>query len=622
MAAGHFRLGSLVAIVDRNQLSIDGATEDLMGIEPLAEKFASFRWQVQRIDGHDLNAILDAFDALDPPGEGPPQVIIADTVKGRGVQRMEGDIGWHVGHARRRRLRRRHGRAAAAGTAAAVAGAGPRPTATARSTSTARPQRVCSAAGRTRPDARKTAKDRATGHPGQLASPPSWPARSSPTWPTTDPRIVVLTADLANANRTIDFAQRHPDRFFNMGIAEQNMISVAAGHGLDRPDPVRRHVRRLRRPPRAASRSAPTAPTPACRSGILGHHSGMSLGFYGTSHHSLEDLAIMRSIADLTVVCAADANQLRAILRASLNAGRRCTSAWAAAAIPRSTPRTAGDFAFGRAVQTAARADDLTMITTGSQVHASLAAADALAAGRHRRPGRRHAHHQAHSTPTRSLAAARETGAVLTVEEHNITGGLGSAVAEVLADAGVGHPVPAARRAGRARPARAARRSVRALPAGRGRDRRAVARELLAALEGDTRHDRGNQPAPRPAPPTPPCASRARAVIPGGMYGHLSANALPPRVPAVLRPRARARRSGTSTATSTSTSCAASARSCSATSHPKVEAAVAAQRAKGDTMSGPGAAHGRGGRAADRAGSRTPTGRCSPRTAPTRPRSR
>jgi transketolase len=97
MAAGHYRLGSLVCIVDRNRLSIDGPTEDLMGLEPLADKFASFRWRVQRIDGHDLNAILDAYDALPPPGEGPPQVIIADTVKGRGVRRMEGDIGWHVG---------------------------------------------------------------------------------------------------------------------------------------------------------------------------------------------------------------------------------------------------------------------------------------------------------------------------------------------------------------------------------------------------------------------------------------------------------------------------------------------------------------------------------------------
>jgi transketolase len=97
MAAGHYQLGSLVCIVDRNRLSIDGPTEDLMGIEPLADKFRSFRWSAQRIDGHNLDALLDAFDRLEPPGKSRPQVIIADTVKGRGVRRMEGDVGWHVG---------------------------------------------------------------------------------------------------------------------------------------------------------------------------------------------------------------------------------------------------------------------------------------------------------------------------------------------------------------------------------------------------------------------------------------------------------------------------------------------------------------------------------------------
>ncbi len=97
MAAGQFRLGSLVCIVDRNYLSIDGQTEDIMGIEPLADKFRSFRWSVQRIDGHDLDAILDAYDSLEPAGTGSPQVIIADTVKGRGVRRMEANVGWHVG---------------------------------------------------------------------------------------------------------------------------------------------------------------------------------------------------------------------------------------------------------------------------------------------------------------------------------------------------------------------------------------------------------------------------------------------------------------------------------------------------------------------------------------------
>lgn len=98
MAAGHYRAGSLVAIVDRNQLSIDGPTESIMGVEPLNEKFRAFRWQVQRIDGHDFDAILDAFAGLHTDPHGPPQMIIADTVKGRGVQRMELDTNWHVGN--------------------------------------------------------------------------------------------------------------------------------------------------------------------------------------------------------------------------------------------------------------------------------------------------------------------------------------------------------------------------------------------------------------------------------------------------------------------------------------------------------------------------------------------
>ena len=98
MAAGHYRAGPLVAIVDRNQLSIDGPTESIMGVEPLDEKFRAFRWQVQRIDGHDFDAILDVFAGLHADPHGPPQMIIADTVKGRGVQRMELDTNWHVGN--------------------------------------------------------------------------------------------------------------------------------------------------------------------------------------------------------------------------------------------------------------------------------------------------------------------------------------------------------------------------------------------------------------------------------------------------------------------------------------------------------------------------------------------
>ncbi len=98
MSANHFRLGSLVCIVDRNRLGIDGSTEDVMTAEPIHDRFAAFGWDVVRIDGHDLQAIVAAFDRLESAPPDMPHVIIADTVKGKGVARMEGDVNWHVGN--------------------------------------------------------------------------------------------------------------------------------------------------------------------------------------------------------------------------------------------------------------------------------------------------------------------------------------------------------------------------------------------------------------------------------------------------------------------------------------------------------------------------------------------
>jgi len=98
MAAAHFRMRSLVAIVDRNGLCIDGHTEQIMAVEPIEARFAAFGWETHRIDGHDIEAVLAALDALQPAGEGKPQLIVADTVKGRGVERMEMALNWHVGN--------------------------------------------------------------------------------------------------------------------------------------------------------------------------------------------------------------------------------------------------------------------------------------------------------------------------------------------------------------------------------------------------------------------------------------------------------------------------------------------------------------------------------------------
>lgn len=94
MAAGHYKLDNLCGIVDQNHLQIDGNVEDVMTIEPLADKWAAFNWNVIRCDGHNVTAIEEAF-AQAAAFKGKPSVIIAETVKGKGVSFMENKAGWH-----------------------------------------------------------------------------------------------------------------------------------------------------------------------------------------------------------------------------------------------------------------------------------------------------------------------------------------------------------------------------------------------------------------------------------------------------------------------------------------------------------------------------------------------
>lgn len=93
MAAAHYELDNLTAIVDCNTLQITGRTRDVMSTEPLAEKFAAFGWAVRSVDGHDIAALTEALSA--PLESGRPGVIIARTIKGKGVSFMEDSVTWH-----------------------------------------------------------------------------------------------------------------------------------------------------------------------------------------------------------------------------------------------------------------------------------------------------------------------------------------------------------------------------------------------------------------------------------------------------------------------------------------------------------------------------------------------
>ena len=99
MAAAHRRTRNLIAIVDRNEYCLDGVVEDVVGLEPLADKWAAFGWQVVIVDGHDVDALLTVFAAVaDDATRECPVVVIAKTVKGKGIGFMEREPGWHLGY--------------------------------------------------------------------------------------------------------------------------------------------------------------------------------------------------------------------------------------------------------------------------------------------------------------------------------------------------------------------------------------------------------------------------------------------------------------------------------------------------------------------------------------------
>ena len=246
--------------------------------------------------------------------------------------------------------------------------------------------------------------------------------------------IVACTADLKYSNGLFRFQERHPDRFLQFGISEQNMVSAAAGLSTTGLKPyVATFASFLALLCCEQIRTDVAYPGLPVR--LIGHHSGITLGFYGTSHHATEDLAIMRSLAGLVVIAPADGPQLAAALRATAN---HPGPVYFRIARGRD-PEVYGDdstFELGKAIAHGS-GSDLTILATGSTVHPSLAAAESL-----RDEGLSVGVLDVHTVKPLDaaavLSAAATSRTLMSVEEHNVLGGLGGAVAEVLADAGSG----------------------------------------------------------------------------------------------------------------------------------------------------------------------------------------
>lgn len=247
--------------------------------------------------------------------------------------------------------------------------------------------------------------------------------------------VVACTADLKYSNGLVRFQQRHPDRFFQFGISEQNMVSASAGMATTGMQPYTATFASF-----LALLCCEQIRTDVAYPGLpvrlIGHHAGITLGFYGTSHHATEDLAITRAIAGLTVIAPADAASLVAALRAAVDRPEPIYFRVGRGREPDVYKRGTLDFQVGRAIEHGV-GGDLTLIATGSMVHPALAAREAL-----RAEGLDVAVVDMHTVKPLDVdavvRAAERSSLLMTVEEHNVLGGLGGAVAEVLTERGIG----------------------------------------------------------------------------------------------------------------------------------------------------------------------------------------
>jgi transketolase len=244
-----------------------------------------------------------------------------------------------------------------------------------------------------------------------------------------NPDVVVLDADLAKSTRSDWFAAKYPDRFFDIGIAEQDMVGTAAGLSLGGKIPFATTYGVF-----MAGRAWDQIRTTVCYSDlnvkIAGAHGGISAGGDGATHQALEDIALMRVLPNMRVLVPCDATEAR---KATVAAGMikgPCFLRFAREATPVFTED--GDFFEIGKANVLKSGTDATIIAAGPIVYEALLAHDQLAAeGISLRVINMHTIKPLDEAAI--LAAARETGAIVTAEEAQIYGGLGGAVAEVLA---------------------------------------------------------------------------------------------------------------------------------------------------------------------------------------------
>ena len=256
-----------------------------------------------------------------------------------------------------------------------------------------------------------------------------------------DPDLIVLDADLAGATKSAEFKKACPERFLDMGIAEANMVGVSAGLAACGKKPFCCSFAMFTTG-RAYEQVRNSVAYPHLNVKVIGSHGGLSVGEDGATHQCIEDLGLMRGIPGMLVLNPCDGAEMTEAVKALAAYNGPAYMRLGRSAVETVTDYETGDYKFeiGKGV-TLRDGGDVTIVATGMMVQMALKAADALT-----EEGISARVLDFHTIKPLDeeliLKAAKETGAIVTTEEHNILNGLGSAVAECVS---TNCPVPVIR---------------------------------------------------------------------------------------------------------------------------------------------------------------------------------
>ncbi len=245
-----------------------------------------------------------------------------------------------------------------------------------------------------------------------------------------DEKIYVFDADLKKCTMTMYFAEKYPERFFNIGIAEANMVDIAAGFATCGATALV-HTFAIFASGRVYDQVRNDVAYPGLNVKVIGSHAGLTVGEDGATHQCIEDISLMRTIPGMTVIVPCDSNEVRLATKAMLDYQGPCYFRTGRPAVECVTD-TFVDYKFeiGKGVQLV-DGSDVTIIACGLMVQEALKAQKLLEAeGISARVIDMHTIKPIDRDII--VKAAKETGAIVTAEEHNVIGGLGAAVSEVL----------------------------------------------------------------------------------------------------------------------------------------------------------------------------------------------